>query len=231
MPDNPTTFETPLGKLLRQRILLLDGAMGTMVQAAGLSETDFRGDRFARHPVDLRGNNDLLCLTRPDIIQGIHRAYLEAGADLIETNSFNANAPSMADFQMEGLVAEINFHAARLAREAVDAQTRLTPDKPRFVAGVLGPTNRTASLSPDVANPGSRNITFDQLVVTYREALEGLVAGGIDLILVETVFDTLNCKAALFAIREWEEASARSLPVMISATITDQSGRTLSGQT
>ncbi|HEY9382236.1 MAG TPA: methionine synthase [Gemmatimonadales bacterium] len=217
--------------LLAKRILVLDGAMGTMIQAHRLAEADYRGERFADWPVDLRGNNDLLCLTRPEIIRGIHTAYLEAGADIVETNSFNSTATSMADYRMEALVSELNRAAARLAREAADAYESRDPTRPRYVAGVLGPTSRTASISPDVNDPGFRNVTFDQLVATYSEAAEALVEGGADLLLVETIFDTLNAKAALFALEAYFSSSGLRLPVMISGTITDQSGRTLSGQT
>ncbi len=218
-------------ELLKQRILILDGAMGTMIQGYSLDEADYRGERFADHPVEVKGNNDLLVLTQPDIIRDIHTAYLEAGADIIETNTFNATSISMADYQMEFLVDELNRAAARVAREAADAVTAKNPDRPRFVAGVLGPTGRTCSISPDVNNPGFRNVTFDELVTTYDEAIHGLVEGGADLLLVETVFDTLNAKAALFAIEQYFERHGTVLPVMISGTITDASGRTLSGQT
>ena len=218
-------------ELLTERILILDGAMGTMIQRYGLTEADYRGERFADHPVEVKGNNDLLVLTRPDVIREIHAAYLEAGADIIETNTFNATAISMADYRMESLVGEINREAARVAREAVDAAMAREPERPRFVAGVLGPTGRTCSISPDVNNPGFRNITFDELVTAYGEAVAGLVAGGADLLLVETVFDTLNAKAALYAIDRYFEEQGIRLPVMISGTITDASGRTLSGQT
>ncbi len=221
------TFE----ELLRRRILILDGAMGTMIQSYGLEEADYRGERFADHPSDLKGNNDLLCLTRPDIIRDIHTAYLEAGADIVETNTFNATSISQADYGLADLVHELNLAAARIAREAADAVTAQDPSRPRFVAGVLGPTNRTASISPDVNNPGYRNITFDDLRAAYGEALRGLVEGGVDIVMVETVFDTLNAKAALFAIDEYFERTGRRLPVIISGTITDASGRTLSGQT
>ncbi len=220
-----------LRSALSHRILVLDGAMGTMLQTMGLGEADFRGDRFASHGRELRGNNDLLCLTRPHVIEQVHRAYLEAGADLLETNTFNAQAISQADYGTEGVVAELNRTAARLARRVADEYTARTPHKPRFVVGVLGPTNRTASLSPDVNDPGFRNVTFEQLADAYRAQAEALLDGGVDLLMVETVFDTLNCKAALFAIRgllgEWGEA----VPLMVSGTITDASGRTLSGQT
>lgn len=220
-----------LCSLLKERILLLDGAMGTMIQSYRLGEEDYRGVRFADFPHELKGNNDLLTLTQRSIIREIHWKYLEAGADIIETNTFNATAVSMADYHMEHLVYELNFEAARLAREVADEWTRKTPEKPRFACGILGPTNKTASISPDVNDPGFRNITFDQLVAAYTEAIRGLVDGGVDLIMVETVFDTLNAKAALFALDAFFEARGLRLPVMISGTITDQSGRTLTGQT
>ena len=220
---------TELRELLAQRILILDGAMGTMVQRRGLVEADYRGSRFAAHGKDLKGNNDLLCLTRPDVIGGIHAAYLEAGADIIETNSFNATRVSQAEYGLADLAYELNVAAARLARETADRYS--TPDKPRFVAGVLGPTSRTASLSPDVNDPGARNVTFDALVADYVDAARGLTAGDVDILLVETVFDTLNAKAALFAIEKFFDEAGRRWPVMISGTITDASGRTLSGQT
>ena len=216
---------------LEKRILILDGAMGTMIQSYQLSEQDYRGERFKDHPGDLKGNNDLLSLTQPKIIGDIHRAYLEAGADILETNTFNSTSIAMADYRMEELVYELNLAGARLARAAADEYTANAPDKPRFVAGVLGPTNRTASISPDVNNPGFRNTSFDQLAESYGESIRGLVEGGADLLLVETVFDTLNAKAALFAIDGYFEAHDVRLPVMISGTITDASGRTLSGQT
>ncbi len=215
--------------LLGERILILDGAMGTMIQGYKLDEAGYRGARFKDHPGDLKGNNDLLSLTQPDIIRDIHAAYLAAGADIVETNTFNATAISLADYQQEDLVYELNFESARLAREAADASA--TDDKPRFVAGVLGPTNRTASLSPDVNNPGFRNVGFDDLRETYLEAIRGLVDGGADILLVETIFDTLNAKAALFSIDEFFEQAGEQLPIVISGTITDASGRTLSGQT
>ncbi len=214
---------------LKQRILILDGGMGTMIQSYKLEEADYAGDRFADWPCDLKGNNDLLCITQPDIIRDIHTAYLNAGADIIETNTFNGTSIAMADYQMEELVYELNLAGAKVAREACDAVA--SADKPRFVAGVLGPTNRTASISPDVNNPGYRNVTFDELVEAYTEALRGLVDGGSDIILVETVFDTLNAKAAVFAISQYFEDHNMELPVVISGTITDASGRTLSGQT
>jgi len=218
-----------LRELLAQRLLILDGAMGTMVQRHGLVEADYRGARLAAHERDLKGNNDLLCLTRPDVIGGIHAAYLEAGADIIETNSFNSTRVSQAEYGLADLAFELNVAAARLARETADRFS--TPDKPRFVAGVLGPTSRTASLSPDVNDPGARNVTFDALVADYVDAARGLTEGGADILLLETIFDTLNAKAALFAIEKFFDEAGRRWPVMISGTITDASGRTLSGQT
>ncbi len=220
-----------LSALLAQRLLILDGAMGTMIQRHGLTEADYRGTRFAGHAHDLKGNNDLLVLSRPDVIGGIHRAYLEAGADILETCTFNSTAVSQADYKLETLVFELNFEGAKLARQVCDEFTSSNPAKPRFVAGVLGPTSRTASLSPDVNDPGYRNVTFDQLVDDYTLAIDGLVQGGADILLVETIFDTLNAKAALFAIEAYFERAGRRWPVMISGTITDASGRTLSGQT
>jgi 5-methyltetrahydrofolate--homocysteine methyltransferase len=216
--------------LLNERILFLDGAMGTMIQRHKLEEGDYRGERFADWPSDLKGNNDLLSLTQPQIIRDIHAQYLDAGADIIETNTFNSTRVAMADYGMEELSYEINVASARLAREAADAATAQSPDKPRFVAGVLGPTNRTASISPDVNDPGFRNITFDELASAYIESTRALVEGGVDIILIETIFDTLNAKAAVFAVDQFFEDSGSSLPVMISGTITDASGRTLTGQ-
>ena len=220
-----------LKQCMSQRILFLDGAMGTMIQSYKLEERDYRGERFAQWDVDLKGNNDLLSLTQPDIIKAIHSAYFEAGSDIVETNTFNSTSIAMADYRMESLAYEINLESARVAKQAADEYTQKTPDKPRFVAGVLGPTNRTASMSPDVNDPGFRNISFDQLVVAYTEAARGLIDGGADIILIETVFDTLNAKAAIFAIENYFEHIGYKLPVMISGTITDASGRTLSGQT
>ena len=220
-----------LKQCLSQRILFLDGAMGTMIQSYHLEEKDYRGERFAKWDVDLKGNNDLLSLTQPDIIKAIHCAYFEAGADIVETNTFNASRIAMADYKMESLAYEINLASARLAKQAADEYTHKIPQKPRFVAGVLGPTNRTASMSPDVNDPGFRNIFFDDLVAAYIEATQGLIDGGADIILIETVFDTLNAKAAIFAIEDYFEKIGYKLPVMISGTITDASGRTLSGQT
>ncbi|MDZ4699393.1 MAG: methionine synthase [Rhodothermales bacterium] len=220
-----------LHHLLASRILVLDGAMGTMIQSFGLHEADYRGRRFADHPSPLKGNNDLLVITRPDIVRSIHDQFLEAGADLIETNTFNALSVVQSDYGLQAHAYEINLAAARLAREAADAFTARTPDKPRFVAGALGPANKTLSISPDVNDPGFRAITFDALADAYREQVAGLVDGGVDVLLVETVFDTMNCKAALVAIQQYAKDSGISLPVMISGTIVDQSGRTLSGQT
>ncbi|HZJ94870.1 MAG TPA: methionine synthase [Thiopseudomonas sp.] len=216
---------------LQQRILVLDGAMGTMIQSHKLTEEDFRGERFADWTQDLQGNNDLLILTQPKLIQDIERAYLDAGADIIETNTFNSTQISQADYGLESIAYELNFEGARIAREVADEKTLETPDKPRFVAGVLGPTSRTCSLSPDVNNPGYRNVTFDILVENYSEATRGLIKGGADLIMLETIFDTLNAKAAIFAVEGVFEELGISLPIMISGTITDASGRTLSGQT
>ncbi len=234
-PSHMTTdlsLTETLREALGRRILILDGAMGTMIQREGLEEKDFRGEPFADHPQDLKGNHDLLNLTRPDIIRGIHTAMLEAGADILETNTFNSTSISQADYGLEGQVRELNEAGARLAREAADAITARTPDRPRFVAGVLGPTNRTASISPDVNNPGARNVTFAQLEAAYAEALDGLLAGGADLILIETIFDTLNAKAAIKAVLDrFDRDPASRRPIMISGTITDASGRTLTGQT
>jgi 5-methyltetrahydrofolate--homocysteine methyltransferase len=216
---------------LEQHILVLDGAMGTMIQRRNLLESDYRGSRFATHAHDLKGNNDLLLMTRPDIIRAIHAEYLAAGADIIETNTFNSTRVSQADYHLEAIVHELNFAGAQLARAVCDEFTARNPGKPRYVAGVLGPTSRTASISPDVNDPGYRNTSFDELVANYAEAICGLCEGGADMLLVETVFDTLNAKAALFAIEQHFEAVGRRWPVMISGTITDASGRTLSGQT
>jgi 5-methyltetrahydrofolate--homocysteine methyltransferase len=226
--EAPST--SALHRLFSQRIALLDGAMGTMIQERGLAEADFRGQRFASHPRDLRGDNDLLSLTRPDIIEEIHAAYFDAGADLIETNTFNATAIAQADYGLESVVAEMNLAAAVIARRAADkAAQRL--GRPCFVAGALGPTNRTASMSPDVNRPEFRAVTFDDLVAAYLEQARSLARGGVDALLVETIFDTLNAKAALFACAQLFDETKVRLPVMISVTITDASGRTLSGQT
>ncbi|OOG40616.1 homocysteine S-methyltransferase family protein [Rhodanobacter sp. C05] len=237
-----------LEQALRRRILILDGGMGTMLQAHELDEHGFRGERFEHghddhvhaheHPAhehpgscDLKGNNDLLTLTRPEIIRSVHEAYLEAGADLVETNTFNSTRISQADYQLQHLAHELNLEGARLARAACDAMTAKTPHQPRFVIGVLGPTSRTASLSPDVNDPGFRNVTFEELAENYTESANGLIDGGADVIMVETIFDTLNAKAALFALSELFHQRGARMPVMISGTITDRSGRTLSGQT
>jgi len=243
-PDRVAQLEAALAR----RILILDGAMGTMLQAHQLDEGGFRGERFEHghdghahahdghaheHPggCDLRGNNDLLTLTQPQIIRGVHDAYLEAGADLVETNTFNSTRISQADYKLQHLAHELNLEGAKLARAACDAMTAKTPEKPRFVIGVLGPTSRTASLSPDVNDPGFRNVTFEELAENYTESANGLIDGGADLIMVETIFDTLNAKAALFALSELFHQRGARMPVMISGTITDRSGRTLSGQT
>jgi len=223
------SVRAPLTAQLQQRILILDGGMGTMIQGCKFTEEDFRGSRFADWPSDLKGNNDLLCMTQPERIKELHKGYLDAGADIIETNSFNATSIAMADYDMQDLAREINVAAARVARQAADEAS--TPDKPRYVAGVLGPTNRTASISPDVNDPGYRNTNFDKLVEAYLEALDGLVEGGIDLILIETIFDTLNAKAAVFAVDQYCYENDLDLPVMLSGTITDASGRTHTGQT
>lgn len=218
-----------LPAILEQRIAILDGAMGTMIQRFKLTEADYRGQRFLDHPKDLKNNSDLLVLTRPDVIRDIHEGYLAAGADIIETNTFGANALAQEDYGLAHLSREMNLAAARLAREAADKFS--TPDKPRFVAGALGPTPRTASISPDVNDPGARNVDFEQLRAAYYEQVEALVDGGADLLLVETIFDTLNAKAALFAIEEYFDNSGQRLPLVISGTVTDASGRILSGQT
>ncbi len=222
---------TAIEKALAKRILVLDGAMGTMLQAYKFEEEDFRGDRFIGHPSPLKGNNDLLSLTQPEAIKAVHRAYFEVGADIVETNTFSSTSIGMADYGMEELVYELNVQSAKLAREVADEFTNTNPNKPRFVAGSIGPTNRTASMSPDVNDPGYRAVTFDDLVEAYSEQVRALVEGGSDVLLVETVFDTLNAKAALFAIDILKEENNWDIPVMISGTITDASGRTLSGQT
>jgi 5-methyltetrahydrofolate--homocysteine methyltransferase len=226
-----TQLQHPLQSLLRERILILDGAMGTMIQRYKLEEADYRGDRFQDHKHDLKGNNDLLCLTQPAIIKGIHKQYLEAGADIIETNTFNSTSLSQEDYQTQHLAYELNVAAARLAKEACDEYIAQNPAKPRFVAGAIGPLSKTLSLSPDVNDPGYRATTWDEVIAAYTEQIRGLVDGGVDIILVETIFDTLNCKAAIYAIAEFFQSGGKQLPVMISGTITDLSGRTLSGQT
>ena len=217
--------------ILKERVLVLDGAMGTMVQGYGLKEVDFRGSHFEEHPIDLKGNNDILSITRPDIISEIHESYLRAGADLIETNTFNANSISQADYQLQHLAYDLNLESAKIARDVCDRITKSNPNKPRFVCGAIGPTNQTASMSPDVSNPGHRNVDFDQLVIAYKEQANGLLDGKVDILLIETVFDTLNCKAALFAIQSLFKEVGKEIPVIVSGTITDASGRLLSGQT
>lgn len=216
---------------LEKRILILDGAMGTMLQRYNFSEEDFRGKRFADYHLFLKGNNDLLSLTQPQAIAEVHRAYLEAGADILETNTFSGTTIAMADYDMQDLVYELNYESAKIAKEVADEFTQLNPSKPRYVAGSIGPTNKTASLSPDVNRPEFRGVTFDELRIAYKQQTEALIDGGIDIILVETIFDTLNAKAALFAIDEVFEERNIQLPIMVSGTITDASGRTLSGQT
>ena len=218
-----------LPEILRQRIVILDGAMGTMVQRFKLSEAQYRGERFADFPRDVKGNNELLSLTQPDVIRQIHEGYLAAGADLIETNTFGATSVAQEDYGIADLAYEMNLESAKLARAACDKYS--TPDKPRFVAGALGPTPKTASISPDVNDPGARNVDFETLRASYYEQVKGLVDGGADVLLVETIFDTLNAKAALFAIQQFFDDSGECLPIMISGTVTDASGRILSGQT
>ena len=228
-PSPAYTRGAALPALLAQRIAIIDGAMGTMIQRYKLGEADYRGERFKGHPKDLKGNNDLLVLTRPDVIGEIHEQYLAAGADIIETNTFGATSIAQEDYGLAPLAREMNVAAARLAREAADRHA--TPDQPRFVAGALGPTPKTASISPDVNDPGARNVDFETLRASYYEQVEALVDGGSDLLLVETIFDTLNAKAALFAVDEYFEKSGQRLPLIISGTVTDASGRILSGQT
>ena len=216
---------------IQNRILVLDGAMGTMLQRYNFSEEDFRGERFKDFPLSLKGNNDLLSITQPTAIKEVHSAYFEAGADIVETNTFSGTTIGMSDYHLEDLVYELNFQSAKIAREVAEEYTAKDPSKPRYVAGSIGPTNRTASMSPDVNDPGYRAITFNQLRIAYREQMEALIDGGVDLLLVETIFDTLNAKAALFAIEEIKEERNIDIPIMVSGTITDASGRTLSGQT
>ena len=227
MNNSKATIE----KILSERIMIIDGAMGTMIQTYKLTEEDYRGERFKDFPHSIKGNNDLLVLTRPDVVAAIHKEFLEAGADIIETNTFNAQAISMADYHMEDLVYEINFEAAKIAKQVAAEVTATNPDKPRFVAGAIGPTTKTASLSPDVNNPGYRAVTFNDLVQAYSKQINALLDGGVDLLLVETIFDTLNAKAALFAVNTIKDERQIDIPVMVSGTITDASGRTLSGQT
>lgn len=218
--------------LLQDRILLLDGALGTVIQGYKLSEKDFRGERFKNHSSDLKGNNDLLSITQPDIIKEIHRSYLDAGSDIIETNTFSSTAIAQADYNLEDYAYELNKQSAKIAKEVVEEYNKKTPEKPRFVAGSIGPTNKTLSLSPDVTNPGYRAVSFDQIADAYYEQVSGLVEGGSDLLLIETIFDTLNAKAAIYAIKKYfRDKQQAELPIMISGTITDNSGRTLSGQT
>ncbi|MET2986002.1 homocysteine S-methyltransferase family protein [Aureibaculum conchae] len=216
---------------LQKRILVLDGAMGTMLQDYKFSEEDFRGERFKDFHLPLKGNNDLLSITQPQAIKDIHAKYFEAGADIIETNTFSSTTIAMADYELEDIVYELNYQSAKLAKEVADEFTKNEPNKPRFVAGSIGPTNRTASMSPDVNDPAFRAVTFDELSIAYKQQVEALIDGGVDLLLVETIFDTLNAKAALFAIEEVKEEKNIDIPVMVSGTITDASGRTLSGQT
>jgi len=217
---------------LQERILIIDGAMGTMIQRYKLSEADYRGERFKAWQSDVKGNNDLLCITQPQIIEEIHKQYLEAGADIIETNTFNAQRISLADYNMQELAYEINFEAAKIAKKVATEFRSANPGKPRFVAGAIGPMNKTLSLSPDVNNPGFRAVTFDEVASAYYEQVKGLVKGGVDLLLIETIFDTLNAKAAIYAIKKYfRDTNKHELPIMISGTITDASGRTLSGQT
>ncbi len=229
MNEPAYTRGAALAKILQQRIVILDGAMGTLIQREKLSEADFRGARFADHPKDLKGNNELLQLTRPELIRRIHADYLRAGADIVETNTFGATRIAQDDYGLAGVAREMNVAAARLARQACDEFS--TADKPRFAAGALGPTPRTASISPDVNDPAARNVTFGELRAAYREQAEGLLEGGCDLFLIETIFDTLNAKAAIFALDELMEDSGERLPVIVSGTVTDASGRILSGQT
>ncbi len=216
---------------IKKRILVLDGAMGTMLQRYNFSEEDFRGERFKDFPYSLKGNNDLLSITQPQAIAAIHAKYFEAGADIVETNTFSGTTIGMADYHLEDIVYELNFQSAKIAREVADEFTERNPEKPRFVAGSIGPTNRTASMSPDVNDPGYRAVTFDDLRIAYKQQVEALLDGGVDLLLVETIFDTLNAKAALFAIEEVKDERKIDIPIMVSGTITDASGRTLSGQT
>ncbi len=218
-------------EVIKKRILVLDGAMGTMLQRYKFTEADFRGDRFKNYPTALKGNNDLLSLTQPNAIADVHRKYFEAGADIVETNTFSGTTIAMADYDMEDLVYELNFESAKIAKYVASEFTNKNPEKPRFVAGSIGPTNRTASLSPDVNRPEFRSVTFDELRIAYKQQVEALIDGGVDLLLVETIFDTLNAKAALFAIEEVKEEQNIDIPIMVSGTITDASGRTLSGQT
>ncbi len=226
------TIQEQLQHLLQKRIVIIDGAMGTMIQCYKLTEEDYRGERFKDWHCDVKGNNELLSLTQPDIIKSIHREYLEAGADILETNTFSAQVVSMADYDMQELAYEMNVASARIAKESIEEYMKAHPDsEPKFVAGAIGPMNKTLSLSPDVNNPGFRSVTFDEVADAYYTQIKGLADGGADILLVETIFDTLNAKAAIYAIRKYFDETGVSLPVMISGTITDASGRTLSGQT
>ena len=218
-------------EILKERILILDGAMGTMIQRHNFSEEDYRGEKFKDYHTSVKGNNDMLSLTQPEVIKDIHRKYFDAGADIVETNTFSSTTIAMADYDMEEYVYELNYQSAKIACEVADEYITTEPDKPRFVAGSIGPTNRTASMSPDVNDPGFRAVTFNDLRIAYKQQIEALIDGGVDLLLVETVFDTLNAKAALFAIEEVNDERDINIPVMVSGTITDASGRTLSGQT
>ena len=218
-------------EIIKERILVLDGAMGTMLQRHQFTEEDFRGERFKDWKIPLQGNNDLLSITQPEAIKEIHRLYFDAGADIVETNTFSGTTIAMADYEMEELVYELNYQSAKIAKEVADEFTKKEPQKPRFVAGSIGPTNKTASMSPDVNYPGYRAVTFDELRIAYKQQVEALLDGGVDILLVETVFDTLNAKAALFAIEEVKDERLIDIPIMVSGTITDASGRTLSGQT
>jgi 5-methyltetrahydrofolate--homocysteine methyltransferase len=220
-----------LKNILKERILILDGAMGTMIQRHNFTEEDYRGEQFKEYHTSVKGNNDMLSLTQPEAIKEIHRQYFNAGADIVETNTFSSTTIAMADYDMEEYVYELNYQSAKIAREVADEFKETEPDKPRFVAGSIGPTNRTASMSPDVNDPGYRAVTFDDLRVAYKQQVGALIDGGVDVLLVETIFDTLNAKAALFAIEEVNEERNLQLPIMVSGTITDASGRTLSGQT
>jgi len=227
----PSRVRGSIHEAIKKNILILDGAMGTMLQRYNFSEEDFRGERFKDFPHSLKGNNDLLSLTQPQAIKAVHAAYFEAGADIVETNTFSGTTIGMADYFLEEYVYELNYESAKLAREVADEWTAKNPDKPRFVVGSIGPTNRTASMSPDVNDPGYRAVTFDDLRIAYKQQVEALIDGGSDLLLVETIFDTLNAKAALFAIEEVKDQRNIDIPIMVSGTITDASGRTLSGQT
>jgi 5-methyltetrahydrofolate--homocysteine methyltransferase len=229
--DTAATPPSGVRGAIQKRILVLDGAMGTMLQRYNFSEEDFRGERFKDFPYSLKGNNDLLSITQPQAIAAIHAQYFEAGADIVETNTFSSTTIGMADYHLEDIVYELNFQSAKIAREVADEFTAKNPEKPRFVAGSIGPTNRTASMSPDVNDPGYRAVTFDDLRIAYKQQVEALLDGGVDLLLVETIFDTLNAKAALFAIEEVKDERKIDIPIMVSGTITDASGRTLSGQT